>query len=107
MQNSNYNHINIEKDIYEYWEKNEFFKPKKNKKKQMKQMTLKEFMSISKNKPKKNTDDNELEDKEAFNKWTPDPNDKSRAATMREMFNLNCHVKEYTQMAIKKMVKNG
>ena len=33
MQNSNYNHINIEKDIYEYWEKNEFFKPKKNKKK--------------------------------------------------------------------------
>ena len=33
MQNSNYNHINIEKEIYEYWEKNKFFKPKKNKKK--------------------------------------------------------------------------
>ena len=33
MQNSNYNHINIEKKIYDYWEKNKFFKPKKNKKK--------------------------------------------------------------------------
>ena len=33
MQNSNYNHINIEKEIYDYWEKNNFFKPKKNKKK--------------------------------------------------------------------------
>ena len=33
MQNSNYNHINIENKIYEYWEKNKFFKPKKNKKK--------------------------------------------------------------------------
>ena len=33
MQNSNYNHLTIEKKIYEYWEKNNFFKPKKNKKK--------------------------------------------------------------------------
>ena len=33
MQNSNYNHLTIEKEIYEYWEKNKFFKPKKNKKK--------------------------------------------------------------------------
>ena len=33
MQNSNYNHINIENEIYNYWEKNKFFKPKKNKKK--------------------------------------------------------------------------
>ena len=33
MENSNYNHINIENDIYQYWEKNKFFKPKKNKKK--------------------------------------------------------------------------
>ena len=33
MQNSNYNHIDTEKDIYDYWEKNKFFKPKKNKKK--------------------------------------------------------------------------
>ena len=33
MQNSNYNHTTIEKEIYEYWEKNKFFKPKKNKKK--------------------------------------------------------------------------
>jgi valyl-tRNA synthetase len=33
MQNSNYNHINIEKEIYDYWEKNKFFKPKRNKKK--------------------------------------------------------------------------
>ena len=33
MQNSNYNHLNIENKIYEYWEKNKFFKPKKNKKK--------------------------------------------------------------------------
>jgi len=30
MQNSNYNHITIENDIYKYWEKNNFFKPKKN-----------------------------------------------------------------------------
>ena len=30
MQNSNYNHINIEKEIYDYWEENNFFKPKKN-----------------------------------------------------------------------------
>ena len=33
MQNSNYNHHIIEKQIYDYWEKNNFFKPKKNKKK--------------------------------------------------------------------------
>ena len=33
MQNSNYNHLTIEKKIYEYWEKNNFFKPKRNKKK--------------------------------------------------------------------------
>ena len=32
MQNSNYNHINIENKIYSYWEKNKFFRPKKNKK---------------------------------------------------------------------------
>jgi len=33
MQNSNYNHLTIENEIYDYWEKNKFFKPKKNKKK--------------------------------------------------------------------------
>ncbi len=33
MQNSNYNHINLESDIYDYWEKNRFFKPQKTKKK--------------------------------------------------------------------------
>ncbi len=33
MQNSNYNHNSVEKQIYEYWEKNNFFKPKKNRKK--------------------------------------------------------------------------
>jgi valyl-tRNA synthetase len=33
MQNSNYNHISIEDEIYSYWEKNKLFKPKKNKKK--------------------------------------------------------------------------
>jgi len=33
MQNSNYNHHIIEKQIYDYWEKNNFFKPKKSKKK--------------------------------------------------------------------------
>ena len=33
MQNSNYNHIAIENEIYQYWEKNKFFKPRKNKKK--------------------------------------------------------------------------
>jgi valyl-tRNA synthetase len=33
MQNSNYNHNNIESNIYKYWEKNNFFKSKKNKKK--------------------------------------------------------------------------
>ena len=33
MENSNYNHINIEKQIYNYWEKNKFFKPRKNRKK--------------------------------------------------------------------------
>ena len=33
MQNSNYNHIDIENEIYNYWEKNNLFKPKKNKKK--------------------------------------------------------------------------
>jgi len=33
MQNSNYNHNSVEKQIYEYWEKNNFFRPKKNKKK--------------------------------------------------------------------------
>ena len=33
MQNSNYNHNSTESKIYKYWEKNNFFKPKKNKKK--------------------------------------------------------------------------
>jgi len=33
MENSNYNHTNIENEIYNYWEKNNFFKPKKGKKK--------------------------------------------------------------------------
>jgi len=33
MQNSNYNHNTIENEIYDYWEKNNFFKPKRNKKK--------------------------------------------------------------------------
>ncbi len=33
MQNSNYNHNNIESKIYKYWEKNNFFRPKKNRKK--------------------------------------------------------------------------
>ena len=33
MENSNYNHTNIEKEIYNYWEKNNFFRPKKSKKK--------------------------------------------------------------------------
>jgi len=33
MENSNYNHTNIENEIYKYWEKNNFFKAKKNKKK--------------------------------------------------------------------------
>ena len=33
MQNSNYNHNSVENEIYEYWERNKFFKPKKNKKK--------------------------------------------------------------------------
>ena len=33
MENSNYNHTSIEKEIYNYWEKNNFFKPRKNKKK--------------------------------------------------------------------------
>ena len=33
MQNSKYNHITIENKIYKYWEKNKFFKPRKNKQK--------------------------------------------------------------------------
>ena len=33
MQNSNYNHIKIETKIYKYWEKNNFFKPKKSRNK--------------------------------------------------------------------------
>ena len=33
MENSNYNHINIENEIYNYWERNNFFKPRKNNKK--------------------------------------------------------------------------
>ena len=33
MQNSNYSHLTIEKKIYDYWEKNNFFRPKKNNKK--------------------------------------------------------------------------
>ena len=35
MENSNYNHTSIEKEIYNYWEKNNFFKPRKNKKKHL------------------------------------------------------------------------
>ena len=37
MQNSNYNHSDTEKDIYTFWEKNKFFKPKKSKKKHLSQ----------------------------------------------------------------------
>ena len=33
MENSNYNHTSIESEIYNYWEKNNFFKPKKGSKK--------------------------------------------------------------------------
>ena len=33
MQNPNYNHLAIENEIYDYWEKNKFFKPRKNNKK--------------------------------------------------------------------------
>ena len=33
MQNSNYDHIKVEKQIYDFWEKKKFFKPKKNRKK--------------------------------------------------------------------------
>jgi len=33
MENSNYNHTSIESEIYNYWEKNNFFRPKKSKKK--------------------------------------------------------------------------
>ena len=33
MQNSTYNHSDVENKIYQYWEKSGFFKPKKNKKK--------------------------------------------------------------------------
>ncbi len=33
MENSNYNHTSIENEIYNYWEKNKFFKPKKSNKK--------------------------------------------------------------------------
>ncbi len=33
MQNPNYDHHTIEKEIYDYWEKNKFFKPNKSKKK--------------------------------------------------------------------------
>jgi len=33
MQNTNYNHNSTESKIYKYWEKNNFFKPKKNRKK--------------------------------------------------------------------------
>jgi len=33
MENSKYNHTNIENEIYNYWEKNKFFKPRKNNKK--------------------------------------------------------------------------
>ena len=30
MDNSKYNHSKSEEKIYDYWEKNELFKPKKN-----------------------------------------------------------------------------
>ena len=33
MQNTIYDHNTIETDIYNYWEKNNFFKPRKTKKK--------------------------------------------------------------------------
>ena len=68
-------------------------------------MMLKEFMSISKNKPIQNLDENELEDEASFNEWNQDPNDKSRPATMRGMFNMNCQIQEYIHMAIKENVE--
>ena len=62
-------------------------------------------MSISKNKPKEDKDNKELRDEAAFDEWTQDPNDKTRAATMRELLNLHCHVKEYIHMVIKENEK--
>ena len=46
----------------------------------MKQMMLKDFMTISKNEPKENSEAKEPEDEASFNKWNLDPNDKSRPA---------------------------
>ena len=67
----------------------------------LKQMTLKEFMNNSKNKPKEKSNERELKDEAACNDLAQEPDEKSRPATVRETFNLKCHLKEYIHTAIK------
>ena len=73
----------------------------------LKQIKLKEFMNIAKNKPKESSNEEEKNVDAAFNDLARDPENKSRAATVRQTFNLNCHLKEYIYMAIKEYDKNG
>ena len=65
----------------------------------MKQTTLKEFMEISKKKEVEKEKEEEVD--KAFKDWDKDPEDTSRAATMRETFYEFCHMKEFVHQVIK------
>ena len=65
----------------------------------MKQITLREFMSIAKKKDIEKKKEEEVED--AFSDWAKDPGDNSRPATLRETFYKFCHMKEFIHQAIK------
>ena len=70
--------------------------------KSLKQIKMKEFMMKSKKKTETETTSNEqrMENNKNILDWNKE-DDKSRPATTREMFNMNCHIQEYIHMAKK------
>ena len=46
-----------------------------------------------------------MEEDNSLIEWKQDKNDKSQPATMREIFNMNCHIQEYVHQAHKESVK--
>ena len=65
----------------------------------MKQTTMKEFMEIAKKKELEKEKEEEVD--KAFKDSDKDPEDTSRAATIRETIYKFCHIKEFVHQAPK------
>ena len=76
--------------------------------KPMKQMMMKEFMDKSKKKPEVNSETSEsnMEDDENILNWNKEEDEKSRPATTRKMFHMNCHIQD-TFMRLSKNQRTG